>query len=308
MNRIFNNGKPVAELENVTKSFGKAKAVDQVDLKVEPGRLTALLGPNGAGKTTSIRLLLGLARPDQGAARLFGEAPNRPERRMNTGVMLQTAGLPSTLRVGELLDLFRSYYPSPLATSEVVEMTALKSTLGQSYGTLSGGQRQRLHFALALCGNPDLLFLDEPTVGLDVESRRLFWGRIRDLVDQGRSIVLTTHYLEEADALADHIVVMQNGRIRSEGSPQEIKDKVASRRVRCVTTVRAEQLATLPSVQRVQYDRATLEIFTNDAEAVVRELLERDDKLSNLEVLGAGIEEAFLALTSEDSSPEQEVA
>ncbi|MEM9408360.1 MAG: ABC transporter ATP-binding protein [Acidobacteriota bacterium] len=305
MHRVFNESKPVAELEGVTKAFGKANALEDVSLAIQPGKLTALLGPNGAGKTTAIRTLLGLLRPDVGTARLFGQQPKGPEDRMRTGVMLQTAGLPNTLRVVELVDLFRSYYAEPLSTDDVVEVASLQGIEKQSYGTLSGGQKQRLHFALALCGNPDLLFLDEPTVGLDVESRRLFWERIRELTASGRSIVLTTHYLEEADALADHIVVLQEGRVRAEGTPSQLKNQVAARRVRCLTSLPAHEVSELDGVQHVVYDRATLEIFTSDAENVVRQLLARDERLSDLEVLPTGIEDAFLALTA---SPEKEVA
>ncbi len=304
MNRIFHRSEPIAELEGVTKTYGSEVALDGVDLQIRPGRVTAILGPNGAGKTTSIRLMLGLGRPTAGEVRLFGQTPDRPERRTRTGVMLQTAALPSTLRVRELLELFRSYYPEPLDTDEVLHLASLEDTARQAYGTLSGGQRQRLHFGLALCGNPDLLFLDEPTVGLDVESRRLFWEQIRELTDSGRSIVLTTHYLEEADALADRIVLLQNGRICADGTPAEIKGRAANKRIRCVTSLPRADVEGIDGVLHVELDRAALEILTGDAEEVVRELLRRDDNLRDLEVLSAGIEDAFLALTGGARSPD----
>jgi ABC-2 type transport system ATP-binding protein len=200
--------------------------------------------------------------------------------------------------VREHVHLFCSYYPSPMPVADALAAADLGPVADRRYGALSGGQQQRLQFALAICGNPDLLFLDEPTVGLDVESRRAFWLQIRRLAAAGRSIVLTTHYLEEADALADRIVMLRAGAIVADDAPQAIKARVASRRVRCVTSLPAALLESFAGVARVRRDGAGVEIFSSNAEQVVKQLFARDPELSGLEVSGAGLEEAFLNLTS----------
>ena len=288
----------VGELRGVTKRFRGITAVNGVDLRLEAGKVTALLGPNGAGKTTTVRLMLGLTRPTSGTVRLFGEDPTSPAARQRTGVMLQVANVPETLRVREHVHLFCSYYPSPLSVDATLAAAGISHLAGRKYGELSGGQRQRVHFALAICGNPDLLFLDEPTVGLDVESRRAFWQEVRALVSRGRAILLTTHYLEEADALADRVVVMNQGAIVADGAPHEMKRLAASRRIRCVTSLSVDRLQSMPGVASIRRDGATTELLTNDAERVTRDLLSADASLSGLEVTGAGLEEAFLSLTS----------
>lgn len=194
----------VARLVNVSKKYGAVSALTDVALELESGRITAVLGPNGAGKTTAVKLLMGLTRPTSGHVALFGADPRSVEARRRTGVMLQISKVPETLTVREHVRLFCSYYPAPMPVEAVLAAADLASVADRRYGALSGGQRQRVLFALAICGSPDLLFLDEPTVGMDVESRRGFWHQIRTLASQGRTIVLTTHYLEEADALAGH--------------------------------------------------------------------------------------------------------
>jgi ABC-2 type transport system ATP-binding protein len=288
----------VAELNMVTKRYGAVTAVDGVTLGLESGRVTALLGPNGAGKTTAVKLLLGLTQPTTGTATLFGVEPRSLAARRRTGVMLQISKVPDTLKVREHLHLFCSYYPSPMSVDAALAAAGLASVRDRKYGELSGGQKQRVLFALAICGNPDLLFLDEPTVGLDVESRRGFWQEVRRLAERGRTILLTTHYLEEADALADRIVVMNGGAIVADGAPHQVKALAASRRVRCVTSLGADSVRGIASVQSVRHDGAALEILTNDAERLARDLFARDPALSGLEITGAGLEEAFLTLTS----------
>ena len=212
-----------AELRGVTKCYGAVTALDDVTLALEPGKVTALLGPNGAGKTTAVRLMLGLTRPTAGSARLFGADPTDIEARRRTGVMLQIAKVPETLRVREHIDLFRSYYRDPMPLDAVLAAAGLGALAERKYGELSGGQQQRVQFALAICGNPELLFLDEPTVGLDVITRRAFWQEVRRLSKDGRGILLTTHYLEEADALADRVVVLHEGKILADGTPATLK-------------------------------------------------------------------------------------
>jgi len=291
-----------AELKQASKQYGgkggrAVTALDRLDFAVRPGEVVALLGPNGAGKTTTVQLLLGLARPTAGAALLFGRDPRDAAARVRVGAMLQVSKVPETLKVREHVDLVSSYYPRPLPISEVIELAGLSGLEERPFGKLSGGQKQRVLFALALCGDPDLLFLDEPTTGLDVEARRGLWSAMRELVRRGRTVLLTTHHLEEADALASRIVVLDRGRQVADGTPAEIKARVSGSRIRCATRIPLEELLRLPGVVTARRDGATAELTASRPEPVVAELLRRDPDLSGLEVLGAGLEEAFLALT-----------
>jgi len=292
-----NGGAVIASLRRASKNYGEVQALRQVDFTIRAGELVALLGPNGAGKTTAVKLFLGLAKPTTGTVSVFGGNPIHAEVRTRIGAMLQVAKVPETLRVREHIDLFSSYYPRPLPIDEILTLAGLQEIKDREFGELSGGQRQRVLFALALCGDPDILFLDEPTVGLDVESRRVLWEEIRRLVARGKTVLLTTHYLEEADALADRVVVINRGEIIAEGTPAEIKASTAGRRIRCVTSLDIETVRGLPGVIEVRKDRAGLEIRTGSAEPILRELLIRDAGISNIEVTSAGLEEAFLALT-----------
>jgi ABC-2 type transport system ATP-binding protein len=289
----------VAGLEGVSKNYGEVRALRNVNFTVRAGEVVALLGPNGAGKTTAVKLLLGLLQPNSGKARVFGGDPTNPQNRMRAGAMLQVGKVPETLRVREHIDLFSSYYPKPMPLEEVLAVAGLEKLRDRKFGDLSGGQRQRTLFALAICGDPDLLFLDEPTVGLDVESRRALWAEIRCLVDRGKTVLLTTHYLEEADALADRIAVINQGAIMAEGTPAEIKAQTSGKRIRCVTALSLSNLLQMPGVTDAKQDRDAVEIHAREAEPVVRALLARDQSLSGLEVTSAGLEEAFLALTQD---------
>jgi len=294
------SGAVVASLEIVSKNYGEVRALRNVNFTVHSGQVVALLGPNGAGKTTAVKLLLGLIQPDSGKARVFGGDPTNPQNRMRTGAMLQVGRVPETLRVGEHLDLFSSYYPNPMSLEEVLAAAGLEKLRDRKFGDLSGGQRQRTLFALAICGDPDLLLLDEPTVGLDVESRRALWEEIRRLVERGKTVLLTTHYLEEADALADRIAVINQGEIIAEGTPAEIKAQTSGKRIRCITALGLPTLLQIPGVTAARQDREAVEIHAREAEPVVRALLARDPSLSGLEIASAGLEEAFLALTQDN--------
>jgi ABC-2 type transport system ATP-binding protein len=291
----------VASLEAVSKNYEQIRALRGVDFEVHAGEVVALLGPNGAGKTTAVKLLLGLTQPNAGKVRVFGGDPTNPANRMRTGAMLQVGKVPETLKVREHIDLFSSYYQNPLPLAEVLSAAGLEKIGDRKFGDLSGGQRQRVLFGLAICGNPDLLFLDEPTVGLDVESRRALWEEIRALVQRGKTVLLTTHYLEEADALADRIAVINQGSIVAEGTPDEIKAKTSGKRIRCVTNLSPAALRRIPGVVEVREDRDAIEISASVAEPVVRQLLAQDATLSGLEVTSAGLEEAFLALTQDNN-------
>ena len=302
------NTEVIARLAGAVKRYGSLTALDGVDLMLHRGELLAVLGPNGAGKSTSISLLLGLIRPDAGRAELFGMDPQQIDARRRIGVMLQSAMLPPTLRVGELLRLVASYYPNPRSLDESAALAGIGDLLQRPYGKLSGGQQRRVQFALALCGQPELLFLDEPTVGLDIDARQKLWAAMRGLVAQGCSVVLTTHYLEEAEALAQRVVVMGKGKVLTEGSVDALRARVAMTRIRCVTQLDAAQVATWPHVVAVEREETRLSISTDAAERVLRRLLDADVTLSELEVRRAGLAEAFTALTRDETSVEQEAA
>jgi ABC-2 type transport system ATP-binding protein len=263
-----------------------------------------MLGPNGAGKTTSISLMLGLRQPTRGQARLFGRPPTDRRARSRCGVMLQESGTTSVLTVREIVDVFRAYYPAPLPAERAIAMAGLTEQAAARIGTLSGGQRQRLYFALAMCGDPDVLFLDEPTVGMDVEARRAFVASIQALAAAGKTIVFSTHYLREAEELARRIIVIDRGTVIADASPQELKARVPGKKI----TLAAGQpfgpadLDGLPArVLHVAGERASL--LSNEPAAVLRELFRRGVDVVDLEVTGADLEEAFLALTRRGEGP-----
>jgi ABC-2 type transport system ATP-binding protein len=288
---------PIATLTNIVKRYGTTVALDGLSLSLRPGEVVALLGPNGAGKTTAVKLLLGLISPTSGTARVFGSDPREATTRTRVGAMLQVARVTETLRVREHLDLFRSYYHHPLPVADIFRIAQLQGIEDRLFGQLSGGQKQRILFALAICGNPDLIFLDEPTVGMDIEARRALWQQIRSLSAQGKTVLLTTHYLEEADALAHRIIVINKGRVISAGTPAEIKRSSGGRTIRCQTRLSQEFLQALPGVSNVECNEGAVVVTASDAEMVVREMLLRDESLSGLEVAGPALEDAFLALT-----------
>jgi ABC-2 type transport system ATP-binding protein len=287
-----------AQLIGATKKYGAVEALKGVSLDIELGEVVAMLGPNGAGKTTSISLLLGLRKPTSGKALLFGLDPGDLNARSRVGVMLQESGIPEMLRVREIIDLFRSYYPKPMARGRAIAMAGLEEKANALVKQLSGGQRQRLYFALAVCGDPEVLFLDEPTVGMDVEGRRSFIERIAEFANMGRTVVLTTHYLEEADQLAKRVVVIDRGLVIADASPQEIKSKVAGKRVRFTATAMTDKDLEGLQVTASTIADHTVQLLTNQPEVVLRELFRRGVEISDLEVSGADLEDAFISLTT----------
>ena len=291
-----------AELVGVTHRYGKHTALRNISLRLRKGEVVALLGPNGAGKTTAVKLLLGLLKPTEGDVKVFGGSPSERSTRQRVGAMLQVARVPETLTVREYIDLFSSYYPNPLPIAEVIEAAGLAGIEKKQFGQLSGGQRQRLLFGLALCGNPDLVFLDEPTLGMDIETRHNLWRQVRALADAGKTVLLTTHYLEEADTLADRVLVIAEGVIVAEGTPLEIKSRVAGRMVTCVTRLTDEFLRELPGVLRVERNGAAVAMTVDGAEDVLRTLLAMDESLHSLEVSSPTLEDAFLALTRKEEA------
>ena len=288
----------LATLTAASKRYGTVQALHAVDLDVRSGEVLAVLGANGAGKTTALGLLTGRLSADAGSARLFGADPRDPAARRGIGVMLQDGDLPDTLRVAEHVRLFSSYYPSPRPVAETLALAGLSDLARRPYGALSGGQKRRVEFALAICGRPPLLFVDEPTVGLDVEARRNFWAVLRQLRDEGAGIVLTTHYLEEADALADRIVLMAGGRVLAQDTPAGIKALAEGKRLRARTSLSPDVLGRWPGVVSVTVEQGVTELLSRDAEALLRRWLAEDAALSDLEVRPLSLEEAFLSLTA----------
>jgi ABC-2 type transport system ATP-binding protein len=292
------NAQPAVELREVRKRYGQVEALKGLDLAIDRGEVVAVLGPNGAGKTTSIGVMLGLTRPTSGTVRVFGLAPASIQVRSRSGAMLQDSGLPEQLTPRELVRLFSSYYPTPLLAERVIQVAGLRECAGKRFGQLSGGQRQRVSFALAICGDPDLLFLDEPTVGLDVEGRRLFHDFMGEWARSGRTIVLTTHYLEEAGQLARRIVVLDRGVVLADESPDALRARVPGKRVRLrlVAPLPDDALASLP-VSGVQHEAGGLRLLTADPAGVLRALYARGAAIGDVEVAGADLEEAFVQIT-----------
>jgi ABC-type multidrug transport system ATPase subunit len=293
------NHECLAELSGVSKRYGSVVALDGMDLQVRPGELLSVLGPNGAGKSTAISLMLGLQQPDKGAARLLGQSPLALEARRGVGVMMQDVALSSELRVREQIELVASYYPDPLSPDEAFSMTHTTSLGERPYGKLSGGQKRQVQFAMAVVGRPRLMFLDEPTVGLDISSREIMWAMLRELVHSGVSIVLTTHYLEEAESLADRVVVLAKGRVIASGTVREIRAVVGHKRVSCSTSLSPELIAPWPGVQSASRERGRLQIIAGDSDTVVKRLALADANFQDLEVRGAGLAEAFTELIQE---------
>lgn len=287
----------LAQLSGVSKRFGSVTALDGFDLQVRPGELLALLGPNGAGKSTAISLMLGLQQPDKGTAKLFGRSPLMLEARRDVGVMMQEAALAPELRVREQIELMASYYPDPLTVDAALDITATAALANRPYGKLSGGQKRQVQFAVAVCGRPRLLFLDEPTAGLDIQARTLMWARLRQLIHDGCSIVLTTHYLEEAESLADRVVVLAKGKMIASGTVNEIRAVVGHKKISCSTRLAPELVGGWPGVQSVTLDRGRLVIAASNADSVVKRLAAADADFQDLEVHSAGLAEAFTELT-----------
>jgi ABC-2 type transport system ATP-binding protein len=291
----------IATLDGVTRRYGQVTAVDGLSLQLQRGQTVALLGPNGAGKTTTVELLLGLANSDAGVVRLFGGPPADAIAAGRVGAMLQDAGLPQGAKVAELIGLIRSLYPQPLSLQDTLRLVDLEDVANRRVERLSGGQRQRVRLALALAGNPELLVLDEPTAALDVDARRAFWHRVRNYVSAGRTVLFATHRLEEADAVADRVVVIAGGRLLADGTPDQVKAQAAGRSTVSVAAdgLPREVLERLPAVAAVEQDRGRLTLHTSDPDATIRALLQHAPHARGLEVTRAGMEQAFLHLTQQ---------
>jgi len=287
-------------LSQLSKSYGAVRAVRSLDLTIAPGETVALLGPNGAGKTTTIDMMLGLTRPDHGTISVFGVPPTKAVQAGWVGGMLQTGSPLDHLRVRELIALTASYYPAPLGVDGVLRLTGADAFAGQWTTKLSGGQAQRVRFAAALVGDPDLLLLDEPTAGIDVEGRRDFWQSMRDIAGQGKTVVFATHYLEEADAYADRIVLIAKGQVVADGPATEIKAQAASRTIRgTLPDADTAALRALPGVLAAERHGAAVILSCSDADAALRALLGAFAGIRDVEVRGGSLEEAFMELTAD---------
>ena len=296
-------------LDGLVKTFGtgsgEVRAVDGIDLTVRPGEIVAFLGPNGAGKTTTIDMLLGFTRPDAGAVEVLGGTPADAVGRGRIAAVLQTGGLLKDLTVAETVRLTASLFPVARPTGEVLERAGIAELADRRVGSCSGGQQQRLRFALALLPDPDLLLLDEPTTGMDVEGRREFWAAIRADAGRGRTVIFATHYLDEADAYADRIVLVRRGRVVADGTPAQVKGLASGRTVRA-TLPDADQsaLLALPGVQSVEVRGDAVLLRTTDSDAAARHLL-TTTAARDLEITAHSLEDAFVALTT-DSTTEGE--
>ena len=287
-------------LSDLSKSYGEVRAVKSIDLAIAPGETVALLGPNGAGKTTTIDMVLGLTRPDSGTVSLFGMSPTEAAAAGVVGGMLQTGSLVDYLSARELVTMVASLYPRPLEVDDALALSGCSSFAGRRTRKLSGGQAQRVRFAIALVGDPDLLLLDEPTAALDVEARRDFWASMRAVAARGKTVIFATHYLEEADAFADRIVLLAHGSVVADAPPGEIKARVGGRTIRATLPGAAlHSLRALPGVLGVERRGDAVILTSDEAEAALRGLLDEFPSAADVEVRGAGLEEAFLALTAD---------
>jgi len=293
-------GRLLARLDHVTRRFGTLTALDDVSLEVGTGAIVGLLGPNGAGKSTLLSLLQGLRRPTSGTVQLFGGDPGEARNRRRLGSTPQETALPSSLRVGEVIDLVGAHFDERVPTAEIAEEFGLSTMMKRQTGSLSGGQQRRLSVALAFVGSPQLVLLDEPTTGLDVDARRTLWDAIRRQHDAGATVVVTSHYLEEIEALAERVVVMGQGRVLADDRLDAVLSRVGMSRIRLSsgTADSRERIARLDDVTHVEADDAgRLTITARDADAVVRQIVRADIDFTGLEVRGATLEEAFLSLT-----------
>jgi len=290
----------VVTLKNVTKAFKNKTAVDQVSFSIKKGEVVAILGPNGAGKTTTIMMMLGLLEPTSGDVSIFNCNPREKKVREKIGAMLQEVSVIDALKVKEIIHLFRSYYPNPMSFDELVAFTGLnEEDLKKRADKLSGGQKRRLGVALALAGNPDLIFFDEPTVGLDITSRKMFWSTVSELKERGKTIIFTTHYLQEADDVAGRIILFNNGTIVEDGTPAEIKAKLAKQSVSFISNekISISELKQLSDASDVYKKNERIYIVTENTDGVLSALFEKKLKISGVQIEQGRLEEAFEQLT-----------
>lgn len=294
----------LAYTENVSKYFGKLKALDEVSLQIGESEMVGMLGPNGAGKSTLISLLAGLRRPSSGVVRLFGQDPLVPTTRRHLGVTPQLTGFPETLTVAETFDLVAAHFSDPLPLPQLLTRFGLNGLEKRRCAKMSGGQQRRLAVALAVVGRPKLLILDEPTTGLDVESRQALWASAKELRAEGTTILVTSHYLEEIEALAERVVVIDEGRVLADATVSVVRSLVSRNRMQFTiptgTSLPALPDATVSQEQTGGVDKVTLTCA--DSDEVVRLLVQQQVPFNNLEIAASSLEEAFLALTNKTAA------
>ena len=304
MSQDIRQSTAIVSFDNVTRRYGDVTAIEHLSFEIGRGETVALLGPNGAGKTTATEILLGLREPDAGDVRLYGGVPSEAIARGRVGAMLQDAGVPQGVTVAELVDLIRAQYPDPLSRADALRLSDLEDVAGRRVERLSGGQRQRVRLALALAGDPELLVLDEPTAALDVAARRGFWDRVRASAGEGRTVLFATHRLEEADQVADRVLVLVEGRLVVDGTPNQLKAVAVGRSAVSFTAdgLSAEVVGRLPAVESVEAGGKRVTLCTTDPDLTVRALLQQAPRIEDLQISSAGLEEAFLQLTREGGS------
>ncbi|WP_449538788.1 ABC transporter ATP-binding protein [Ferdinandcohnia sp. Marseille-Q9671] len=287
---------PIIVLDKVSKSFKSKTAVNQISMSIQKGEVVAILGPNGAGKTTTMMMMLGLLEPTDGSVQLFGKNPTEKTVREKIGAMLQEVSVIDALKVKEVIQLFRSYYPNPLSYKELVTFTGLtQEELQRRANKLSGGQKRRLGFALAMAGNPDVLFFDEPTVGMDVSSRKQFWNTVNELKKRGKTILFATHYLQEADDVAERVVLFHEGKIIRDGTPKNIKATLLKQSISFKTdsTLNREELKTIPHVSNVYEKNGRIYVITTHTDEVLRAIFTKNLPVQNIEIERGRLEDAF---------------
>ncbi len=294
----------VVAFDQVSKAYGDVRAVDGLTLDLSPGQTVALLGPNGAGKSTTLDLLLGLRHPDSGSVRIFGTGPREAIVAGRVGAMLQSGGLMDEVTVAELVRLACDLHPRPYKVTDVLARAGVSQIADRKVNKLSGGQAQRVRFALATAGDSDLIVLDEPTTGMDVTTRQAFWATMREQADQGRTVLFATHYLEEADAIADRVLVLHRGRLLADGTAAEIKAKAGARRISFDLTGEIDEapIRALPFLTSIDISGQTVRIQSSDADATVHALYGLGVYPRNLEVTGLGLEQAFVAITEAEEA------
>ncbi|SFT20433.1 ABC transporter ATP-binding protein [Paenibacillus sp. BC26] len=296
--------KAAIQLTGVSKVYKDKTAVNDLTLSIAEGTVVALLGPNGAGKTTTVSMILGMHKPTKGTVKLLGGDPRDQQVRDRIGAMLQDVSVIDGLKVGESIELFRSYYKKPLPLDYLLKVSNLVEEKNKFATALSGGQQRRLGFALALAGDPDVIFLDEPTVGMDVTSRQLFWDTVKAMAGKGKTIVLTTHYLDEADSVADRIIVINNGKLIADGTPSEIKAETTGRVISFIAgdSVTTESLLALPDVTDVEWSGRKVKLYSSDTDRLIIALVEKRFDMRDIEIQTGGLEDAFQALVQQTSN------
>jgi ABC-2 type transport system ATP-binding protein len=295
--------------ENVSKHYGQVKAVNELSLEIPHGRTIAFLGPNGAGKSTSIDMLLGLRRPSSGTVRVFGKSPRDAITAGHVGAMLQSGGLLSDVTVAELITLMTKLHPRPLPVAEVLKRANIADIAERKANKLSGGQTQRVRFAIAIAGDSDLIVLDEPTTGMDVENRQIFWQAMKAQAERGKTILFATHYLDEADQIADQVIVINKGRLLANGTAAEIKARAGFQRISFrLPGITRDQLLLLPNVVSLEVINDRVQIQTSDSDKTFYSILDAGLRPEEIEISALGLEQAFVAITKQDDGEDADAA